>query len=256
VALLALAVALTLSGLAAAALPPGWTPGEKPSAPGTLVHADKLSTLARGGSEERQAQEPQVCVDHWNNTNMKWNWAQRAIVQARPCRVTIAAQHYRGAVPRSRGFRCQLNTHGAYGCPSHYNVAGPGPLGGEQAIKGWNARLRSSGRLILDDPPRDARPTPPPNWASRYPVVGGLIVPFTAAGQLRPGLRLRGPLRYDVCSRGRMWTSNGPLRCGETLAAEIRCFPPRQRVQVGDQLACPMEEGSRVFTRLVLTRWE
>lgn len=44
--MLTLAVALTLSGLAAAALPPGWAQGGKPSAPGTQVYADKQAMPA------------------------------------------------------------------------------------------------------------------------------------------------------------------------------------------------------------------
>lgn len=222
-----------------------------------LSSSAAASTSSSTVDPERVAQARQVCVDRWNHTNMRWSRSASAIVKSGPCRVTIAYySSYEGKEDRSLGFECRLNTYGAYTCPYRADVgagvSNPGAKGPN--LVGWNARLRQSGRLVLDRAPRNPRRTSPPWWAVRYPVIGGLIVPFDHAGRLRSGLKLTGPARRDICRAQPLWaTANGPLECGETSADRILCFPPRRPARVGDILACPRREGSRSFTRLALT---
>jgi hypothetical protein len=150
-------------------------------------------------------------------------------------------------VDRGSTYVCIIDRFGGYGCPT--NAEGSPPL------KHKNATTDKRGVLRCDVPLAGTRPTPPLPW-QRYPHINGWIEPWTKAGRLRAGLRLRG-LDRGSCSRGSYETpAKTAGRCLPVDGSGIYdpCFARRGRWARGAVLACGTWPGATTFSRFVIAR--
>jgi hypothetical protein len=209
----------------------------------------------------------QLCVNEWNLMNPTRFSETIAAVTALPrCAVTLPNTYspspgmsscslgYKPVRARtlhclalSLGFRCTLNQYRAYECPSH---------GGEISVASWNARLTTTGALILDRPPQPRPVTKPPGWATRYPHTDGFIIPWIDdTGKLRGGLTLAGSDAGACASHGSGATGVPTvLRCYGRTKVFDPCFARfRNWATVGTFAACPEAPGATRFVRFRIT---
>jgi hypothetical protein len=196
-----------------------------PSIAQTTVHRSVADLTA-----STPAQRQQQCVDRWNAQHI-WFWARSlspAQVSAAPCRVIIPY----GQPDNGNYFPCSLNQHGAFECATHAWT----PADGSPSRK-WNAKLHIGGKLTLDVPPHVRLAKKWPRWMRVYAVKNGYIVPFDAAGRVRPGIVIKPP------GEGGSWIeacTSGGGKYGTMLScvASTTCFAPRLPVAAGASVAC------------------
>ena len=168
------------------------------------------------------------------------DWGGRVVnVAARPeCVVSLIFG--RGTVA------CRIAHAGAYWCPPLHDEYGP--------PRKKNATIGKRGVLRLDKPPKGTRPTAPLAW-QRYPHVDGFIDPWTAAGELRRGLRF---WRQDHgrCFKGSEETLlKSAITClSPSLARSDPCFPQRRDWGRGGIAACADGPGYTTFRLWRITR--
>ena len=212
------------------------------------------SSLSSGGPlVVLPAQTLRTCVDRWNQANMvgwgpapvnvafrKPNARERSSIELPSRRQCIVA------IPAGGGtWTCVLIRFGfgAYWCPPLHEPTGP-PLTDK------NATINGRGVLELDAPLPGTHPTPPLAW-QRYPHLDGFILPWTASGKLRPGLRFQGE------GRGRCFRVDETARSGISCLRPDdsrfdACFPQRRNWRAGDLAACG-GLGDTHFVRWTIT---
>lgn len=240
-----------------------------PARAGAVVIAVALVSWAgsRGARAEpdAHAQARGRCVVRWNQMRMDWQGTVVAVRSRPRCEVELAFAYLqprgscapaalyrigpRTCLDRTNSFVCQINSYGAYACPSHAS---------RTRVREWNAVLRADKRLVLNNPPAITPHVALPAWARRYPYRDGLIHPWTASGELRQGLKLTGHYR-GTCSRTSAVTrTKTALRCGVQRAGFLYLLDPcfarsaswRRGGVVG---ACETAPGSLTFQRLLIT---
>lgn len=181
----------------------------------------------------------QRCVDQWNWMNMT-SWRRvSAFVEASPCRVTVAY----GDPPSNVYYPCSLNRYRAYACPARTLGTSDGSV--DPPPTTWNARIDGGRKLRLSRPPSTYIRPQKPEWVLRYAVENARIVPFDRAGRPRAGLRfVNTGVSLGACGAGLSYRYSSTLRFCE---AGIQCFARRNPLRVGDDVACPLEPGSRTF---------
>jgi hypothetical protein len=231
-----------------------------------LVAAIGLVAFGGGASAGPPAasQALRTCVDRWNQDTMV-DWGPMSV------RVAI-----RGLSPRERSvlsyahplrhrcivslarrpgddtWICILTSTGAYDCPLITSDGMP-------PLRTANGSTDAHGVLELDVALARTHPTPPLAWQRRYRHVDGYVVtPWTPAGEIRAGLKLRqfasaGRSRGTCVLEYEHVVPKGALRCiSDVLWAP--CFPSRRDWnRPGTVLACG-SPGSTTFARFVITR--
>jgi hypothetical protein len=212
------------------------------------ANSEKSSLPSGGASVVFSAQALRTCVDRWNQGNMV-GWGPVVVNVA--FRKPDAKEHSSMDLPTRRQcivaigdgggtYTCVLVNGGAYWCPPLHE-----PTGRPLSVK--NATINGRGVLKLDTALAGTHPTPPLAW-HRYPHLDGFILPWTASGKLRPGLRFRG-LGKGRCFRVDE-TARSAISCLTPTGGRFdACFPQRRTWRAGDLAAC----GTLADTRFV--RW-
>ena len=216
-----------------------------------LLGALLLVTPACGHHSSR-AQTLRTCVDRWNRGNMiGWGPGPVNVAFRQPSakeHSTIELSSRRecivGIAVGDGTWTCVLSSTGAYWCPPLHEATGP------RLPK--NATLDRHGVLTLDSPLKGTHPAPALPW-ERYPHVDGYIHPWTASGNLRPGLRFKGEDRGRCFLVGE--TARSAVSCLDLSVGRYEaCFPRRRPWQRGDVAACSFGPGSTTFKRWVITQ--
>jgi hypothetical protein len=221
--------------------------------------AAEAGRAAGSGSAASSEQALRTCADRWNQDDML-GWKSRSVRIAlraltaqerrsvsfgddsrRRCTVSLASAG-------SGTWICRMEGEGAYDCPLHTSDGMP-------PLKHPNGKTNGRGVLVLDSPLEGTHATPPLRWQRVYPHVDSFILPWTAAGKLRPGLR------FDASKRGAcvdFVETVAPASAGRCLPRRFPgyyepCFPQRRHFRRGQLAAC---SGSKptTFVRFVVTR--
>ncbi len=165
----------------------------------------------------------------------------RARVKAGPCEVDII---YSPSTPNLY-FPCTVNSFGAYECATHAVGQAADP-----PLTGLNAVFHSStGTVTVAHAPKVA--VAKPGWVRTYPIRMGLIVPYDAHGNLRPGLTVV-PAGFGVdCGSGAPERTTGLIEC----VASTNCFVADwvHAIYSGEQALCPTKAGSRRMRQATLS---
>ncbi len=134
--------------------------------------------------------------------------------------------------PKKAPVYCVLRATGAFGCP-YSPVSGP-------RRTTTNATLGKKGVLTLDLSLRGTYAAQPLAW-QRYPHADGYVHPWTSAGRLRPGLRLR-PLKggNGGCLSGSEEVPDpSAISCiNPSMGRMAPCYPQKKHWGPGDIAAC------------------
>ena len=205
------------------------------------------------------AQALRTCVDRWNQDAMvSWgsmsvrisirglNAGERSVLsephsEQQVCTLSLAGR------PGDNTWICQIGDSGGYDCPLITSDGMP-------RLRNPTGTTDHKGVLKLDVPLQGTRAAPPLRWQRRYPHVDGFILPWTSAGELRPGLRFgvteRGPCVHFV----EHIVPRSAVRCIDrrTYAFSDSCFPQRRKFRPGDLAACGAP-GDTSFIRWRIT---
>jgi hypothetical protein len=200
-----------------------------------------------------------TCVDRWNQDNMV-GWAsmsvrilirgltagERSVLSEsdpgqRVCTLSLSDR------PGDNTLICQMGETGGYECPLVTSDGMP-------PLTNPNGRTDRHGILKLTVPLAGTHPTPPLPWQRRYPHVDAFILPWTRAGNLRPGLRFVGT-EHGTCSLGSEHVvPKSAGRCVDARSDQYDpCFPRQRTFRAGDVAACGSPGDTR-FIRWVITR--
>jgi hypothetical protein len=201
-----------------------------------------------GGTPSLAAAKPasqalRTCVDRWNQDTMVgygFLAGHLEVAMVRPGHLLALATGVRGHQKRcvlmfgpekAHPVYCVLAPSGAFYCP-YSPVEGP-------RRTTTNATLGKDGVLTLDISLSGTHAARPLAW-QRYPHVDSYVHPWTSAGRLRPGLRLRPwKLGHGPCTTG---TEEIPdpvaLQCVVAVGRAGPCYPQKRHWGPGDIAAC------------------
>ena len=227
--------------------------------------------FAAGNAVSRSVASPaqalRTCVDRWNQGNML-GWGSMSVrIAIRPLnarerdRLVIPDHAQRRCTlsladrPGQNSWICRIDDAGGYDCPLVTSDGMP-------PLRNANGKTDRRGVLKLGVPLKGTHATPPLFWQRRYPHVDGFILPWSASGQLRRGLRFTS-YGHGWCSHGTQAVIGAPrhlfkvlFRCGP-LNYSWRadpCFAKTRPVRRGDVVACAGPPGSIAFLRFKITQ--
>jgi hypothetical protein len=230
-----------------------------------------LSVLAVGCDSSRRTaaaslsapsrQALRVCADRWNQGNMlKWGSMSTRIsirgLSARERSVLVVSNPAQQRCTLSLATRpgqntliCIIEVTGGYDCPLVTSDGMP-------PLRNVNSTTNHRGVLKLDVPIAGTHATPPLGWQRRFPHVDGFILPWTAAGKLRRGLRFdrAGEVRHyrGHCFRGSQQTIlKAALRCVSDVQFDP-CFAPAGRWNHPGAIIACASPGWTSFGRFVI----